>query len=385
MIYLDNAATTPLDPEVLDAMLPYLRDVYGNASSVHAAGRRARAALERAREQVAALAGAHPAEVIFTSGGTEADNFAFHIAAAHDARRTVWLIGAAEHHAVLAPAARHAVMGDTIVHLPVDARGCVRVDAVLASVHPDVVMLSLMHVNNETGAVHDIAAMSRIAHEAGALFHTDAVQSAGKLSIDMHGMDLDMITISAHKMHGPKGVGALLVRRGLEVEPLLVGGAQERGRRGGTESVAQIVGFGAAAEKALRARDERCEQWQLLRGSFLEVLRQTHPAIVVNGDGGMVQPGILSISFPFDQFGIDGEALLMRMDLDGIAVSSGSACTAGSVEPSHVMRAIGHEDATARATLRVSFGAQTTEQEVHDAAEVLVRHVTAMRRYGTGE
>lgn len=380
MIYLDNAATTPLDPEVLELMLPYLRDVYGNPSSVHAEGRRARAAVERARMQVAALAGAHASEVIFTSGGTEADNFAFHIAAAHDIRRTLWLVGAGEHHAVLAPAARRVVMSDTVLHLPVDSNGCVAIDTVRAAMHADVAMLSLMHVNNETGAVHDIAGMSRIAHEAGALFHTDAVQSAGKLHIDMQAMELDMLSLSAHKMHGPKGIGALLVRRGIEVEPLLVGGAQERGRRGGTESVAQIVGFGAAAEKALRARDERRERWLLLRGSFLDLVRGEHPAVVVNGDGTEVQPGILSISFPFDYFGVDGEALLMRMDLDGIALSSGSACTAGSVEPSHVMRAIGHDDATARATLRVSFGAQTTEQEVLEAARTLVRHVAAMRR-----
>jgi cysteine desulfurase len=380
MIYLDNAATTPLDPDVLEVMLPYLRDVYGNPSSVHAAGRSARAAVERAREQVAALAGAHPSEVIFTCGGTEADNFAFHIAAAHDVRRTVWLVGASEHHAVLAPAARRAVMGETVLHLPVDPNGCVGIDTVRAAVHADVALISLMHVNNETGAVQDIAAMSRIAHEAGALFHTDAVQSAGKLHIDMQAMDLDMVSVSAHKMHGPKGVGALLVRRGIEVEPLLVGGAQERGRRGGTESVAQIVGFGAAAKKALRARDERRERWLLLRGSFLDRVRREHPAVVVNGDGVVVQPGILSISFPFMHFGIDGEALLMRMDLDGIALSSGSACTAGSVEPSHVMRAIGHDDATARATLRVSFGVQTTEQDVNEAAATLVRHVTEMRQ-----
>lgn len=379
MIYLDNAATTPLDPRVLEAMLPYLREIHGNPSSVHAAGRRARAAVERAREQVAALARAQPSEVIFTSGGTEADNFAFHIAAAHDARRTLWLVGAGEHHAVLAPAARRAVMGDGVLHLPVDRRGCVEAATLHAALNETVAMVSLMHVNNETGAVHDIAMLSGHVHMVGALFHTDAVQSAGKLALDMHAMAIDMISLSAHKIHGPKGVGALLVRRGIEVEPFLVGGAQERGRRGGTESVAQIVGFGVAAELALQERETRLARWHVQREAFLSLLRQSLPGIMVNGEGGAVQPGILSVSFPSDMFELDGDALLLRMDLDGIAVSSGSACTAGSVEASHVMRAIGHDEATARATLRVSFGAQTTDEEVRSAAQVLAGHVAAMR------
>lgn len=379
MIYLDNAATTPLDRRVLEAMLPYLEDAYGNPSSVHAAGRRARAAVERAREQVAALARAHPSEVIFTSGGTEADNFAFHIAAAHDARRTIWLVGAGEHHAVLAPAARRAVMGEAVLHLPVDRRGCVEPATLHAALDDNVAMVSLMHVNNETGAVHDIAVLSGHAHMVGALFHTDAVQSAGKLALDMHAMAIDMMSLSAHKIHGPKGVGALIVRRGIEVEPFIVGGAQERGRRGGTESVAQIVGFGVAAERALQERDSRLARWHAQRNDFLSVLRHSLAGIVVNGDGGGVQPGIVSISFPSDIFGLDGEALLLRMDLDGIAVSSGSACTAGSVEASHVMHAIGHDEVTARATLRVSFGAQTTDEEVRSAAQILVGHVEEMR------
>ncbi len=380
-MYLDHAATTPLDPEVLACMMPYVTNVQGNPSSVHAAGRRARAAIERAREQVASLVGAHPAEVVFTSGGTEADSFALHIAAAFaTGQRATWVSSTAEHHAILVPMMRRMKRGGAVQLLDVDATARVPEEAVISALDEHVALLSLMHVNNETGVVCDIAAMAAHAHQVGALFHTDAVQSAGKLPLDVHAMALDLVSISAHKLQGPKGTGALIVRRGIDVDPLLPGGAQERGRRGGTENVAAIVGFGAAAQRALEQRETRVSQWLRQRGDFLSMLRRTHPSIVVNGEGASLQPGILSVSFPFAAFGIDGEALLLRMDLEGVAISSGSACTAGSVEASHVMQAIGHDEATARATVRISLGAQTTDAEVRDASEILVRIVEEMRR-----
>lgn len=376
-VYLDNASTTAVDPLVLEAMLPFLRERFGNASSAHRSGQEARAAVEQAREHVASLFDAEPGEIVFTSGGTEADTWAISSAFASrsDPARTRILTSFAEHQAVLKTCERLGMHGAAPVFLPVDRTGAVRMDLLEAGMGEDVALVSLMHVNNETGALTDVARCASTAHRYGALFHTDTVQSAGKSGLSARTMDFDLASASGHKIHGPKGVGALYIRNGLRIEPLLHGGAQERGRRGGTENVSGIVGFGEAARLAVHHREECGRRWTALRDALIDRLHESFPGIVINGSGAACQANIVSISFPYAEFRIDGQALPLRLDLEGVAVSSGSACTAGSIEPSHVMRAIGHDEETSRASLRFSFGRYTTADDVERGVEALIRAV----------
>ncbi len=359
MIYLDHNATTPLDERVLEAMLPWLRGSYGNPSSVHAPGRAARAALERAREQVAALAGAHPSQVVFTSGGTEANNAALKgVAGRRPAARIA--VSAVEHASVQQPAAALARAGWTVANIPVTAQGEVTAQAAALVLRADTPLVSVMMANNETGTVNDIAAIAAVVRQAGAVLHTDAVQALGKIPVDFSDSGAHLMSVSAHKLYGPKGVGALLVDKAVDLEPLLHGGGQEKGRRGGTENLAGIVGFGKAAELAAAGMEERRLRLDALRQRLEQGLRERVPQAVVFAAGARRLPNTVFLALP----GIDGETLLLELDRMGLALSSGAACGSGYSEPSHVLQAMGVTADIARCAVRVSFGAGNTEHDV---------------------
>lgn len=371
-IYLDHTATTPLDPRVLDAMLPYFSATFGNASSIHAFGRESRQALERARGEIAGLIAAEPGEIFFTSGGTEADNFALAgvTEASRGERRRV-ISSRAEHHAVLDTCDYLARRGVPVTLLPVNDSGSVDPEALRGALEPGVQLVSLMHANNEVGTISPVAAYAALAHAAGAVMHTDAVQSAGKIPVNVGDMGVDLLSLSAHKMYGPKGIGALYIRRGTAIEPLLHGGGQERGRRPGTENVALAVGFAEAFKLAAGERAEESGRLAGLRNRLEARLRKAFPALIVNGDIPSRLPHILNISFDSSRMALEGEMLVVNMDLHGIAVTSGSACTSGSLQPSHVLRAMGRDASTAKATIRFSFGRSNTEEDIGLAADAL--------------
>jgi len=377
-VYLDHTATTPLDPRVMEAMRPCFSGTFGNASSIHAYGREAREMLEKARGIIAGAVGAEPGEVIFTSGGTEADNLAVAGVMAAASGRDGIVTSQAEHHAVLEPCRLMAEKGKRVAFLPVTGGGAVDMDALARGVGGDTALVSIMHANNETGTVSDIRAVAALAHGAGALLHTDAVQSAGKIPFDMKGLGADLVSLSAHKMYGPKGIGALVVRRGTPLEAILHGGGQERGRRPGTENVPLAVGFAEAFTLSLLGMEEEAVRVGALRDALETRLRETFPGIIVNGDPASRLPHILNVSFSPAAYPLEGDMLVMNMDLEGIAVTSGSACTSGSLEPSHVVRAMGRDEKTAKATLRFSFGRGNTIEDVSYAAEKLALVVGRM-------
>lgn len=384
MPYLDHAATTPLRREVLKAMLPWLGETPANPSSLHAAGRRARVAVDTARETVARALGVAPGEVVFTSGGTEADNAALHVLtspALAAAGRTALVTSSAEHEAIRRPAERLATRGHRVATLPPAPGGGADVSALAeASRAPDVGLVSAMWVNNETGAVSDVAALAEAAHAAGALVHTDAVQAAGVLPLDLDALGVDLLSLSGHKIGGPKGVGVLVVRAGVPFEPFVAGGAQERGRRGGTENVAAIVGMAEALRLAADEQPEASARLASLRDRLAARLSDVFgERLRLNTPHGAAAPHILSVSFPPGPRGpLDGEMLLAAMDLEGVAVSAGSACTSGALEPSHVLLAMGVPRETAAATVRFSLGRTTTEADVDTAAETLSRVVARL-------
>jgi cysteine desulfurase len=373
-VYLDHNATTPLDPRVLEAMLPYLTVHHGNPSSTHRFGRAARAAIDRAREQVAALVNAHPGQVVFTSGGTEANNQAIK-GMAPIARKAGVAIGATEHPSVAEPAASLKAAGWPVTVLPVDRDGRVRGDAAesLRSLRP--ALVSVMWANNETGVIQDIAALAAQARAGGAWLHTDAVQAAGKIEVDFAASGAHLMSLSAHKINGPKGVGALIVDGAVELQPLLHGGGQEKDRRSGTENVAGIVGFGAAAELA-RARvaeyGSRVRKWRERLESELSAL------------GGIEIFGARAERLPntvcFGTAGVDGETLLLNLDRGGIAVSSGSACASRHREPSPVLRAMGIEADLALSAIRVSLGHDSTGQDIETFVAALATQLRRLRR-----
>ena len=376
MIYLDNAATTRLDEHVLQVMLPWLGEDYGNATALYALGRRARVAVEDARATIAALIGAEPAEVMFTSGGTEANNTVLKSLAWQSRTIRTIALSTIEHHAILHVAEALVGQGVELVFLPVDAAGFVKLDAVPWERldRPDV-LISVMHANNETGALQPIAELRARAPKA--LIHTDAVQSFGKVPFNVRQLGVDFATLSAHKIHGPKGVGALYIRRGVALEPFIHGGGQERGRRGGTEPVALICGFAEAARSACAEMESRTRTMVHLRNMLLEMLQARIPDIRINTPHHAL-PNILNISF-LDAERLDGEAILQLLDLRGIACSNGSACTSGSLQPSHVLKAMGRSDAEARAAVRFSLSKDTTEEDVLTAASALAEIVAQMR------
>lgn len=374
-IYLDNNATTPLDPQVLETMTAVLRDAWGNPSSLHAFGQQARAALDDARGHVAALAGAAPSDVVFTGSGTEADNLALRgvLAAAREPRRKL-LYSAIEHHAVIHTARALAEEGVPVEPLRVGTDGVLDLDDLRAKLDQRTALVCVMLANNETGVVQPIEEVVRLARDAGALVHCDAVQAAGKLPLDFSRLGVDLMALSAHKLYGPKGVGALVVRRGTTLKALLRGGSQERNRRAGTENVAGIAGFGRAAQIARARLADDGTRLGSLRDD-LEARLLALPDTQRNGDGPRVA-NTTNVSFG----GIDAESLLMALDLLGIAVSTGAACAAGAIEPSHVLRGMGLPLARVQASVRFSLGRDTTGDDIARTAEAVAQAVARQRQ-----
>ncbi|HEX3542928.1 MAG TPA: cysteine desulfurase family protein [Candidatus Acidoferrum sp.] len=370
-IYLDYNATTPVDPAVLEAMLPFFSAQFGNAASIHTTGQKARAAVETAREQVAALINAHPQEIIFTSGGTESDNHAIFgrfEPANYPAANLISTV--IEHEAVLNTCQTLAARGVTVAYLAANQAGQIEPQHLRDLLHdlPDTKLISVMHANNELGTVQPLKEIGRIATEADVYFHTDAVQSAGKIPIDVNALQVDLLSLSAHKIYGPKGVGALYIRSGTPLRQFLFGGHHQRGFRPGTENVTGVVGFGKAAELAgASLKHDDATRISALRDDLERGLLQRVPQSRVNAATAPRTPNTTNILFP----GVDGEALLIAIDLKGLSCSTGSACSSGAVEPSHVLTAIGLTPAEARSSLRFSLGRPTTRQEI-DAALILI-------------
>jgi cysteine desulfurase len=376
-IYFDHNATSPITPEVLAAMLPYLTEEYGNASSIHAYGQNAREAVEQARSSVAALVGARAADIMFTSGGTESNNHAIlgAVAAAPGKAKHV-ITSAIEHVAVLDSCRALAKRGIDLTVLPVDREGLVNPEDVRNAMRPETVLITLMLANNEIGTIEPIEEIGKIAAEEGIVFHTDAVQAAGKIPIDVEKLGVDLLSISAHKFNGPKGVGALYIRKGTPLETLLYGGHSERDRRPGTEDVAAIAGMGKAAELARMGMLEENERIRSLRDRLERGLLNCVPQSWVNGARASRVPNTTNLTFPF----IEGEAMVIALDLKGIACSTGAACSSGAVEPSHVLMALGLAPEDARATLRLSLGHQTSEDEIDFALETIPPVIERLRQ-----
>ena len=384
-VYLDHNATTAVEPEVLDALLPYLSGEYGNAASIHTFGQKARAAVETAREQVAALIGARPPEIAFTSGGTEADNHAIFgvawpflaalrsrgdaVASKHIITTTV------EHEAVLNTCQALEKQGVAVTCLPVDRQGLLSPEAVRHALRKETALITVMHANNELGTVQPLEEIGRIAAGADVYFHTDAVQSAGKVPIDVNALRLDLLSLSGHKFYAPKGIGALYIRGGTRLQQLLYGGHHQRGFRPGTENVPGIVGMGKAAELARKSLAEDAARTSALRDRLEQGLLSRVPHSRANGARAPRTPNTTNLMFP----GIEGEALVIALDLKGLACSTGAACSSGAVEPSHVLTAIGLSPDEARASLRFSLGRHTTAAEIDLALQIVPAAVEQLR------
>ena len=375
-IYLDNAATTRVSDAALDAMLPYFRQQYGNPSSLYAFGQEAKEALERARATVAGVLNCEPREIIFTSGGSEADNQAIRSAAdigARSGKRHI-ISTAFEHHAVLHTLSKLEREGFEVTLLDVHSDGLVRVEELAAAIRPDTCLVTVMYANNEIGTIQPIADIGRVCRERGVLFHTDAVQAAGHLPIDVRAQNIDLLSLSAHKFHGPKGVGALYARRGTALTNLIEGGAQERGKRAGTENTAGIAGMAAALDEAARNMERSSAKMTALRERLIAGLSQI-PHSALNGDAERRLPG--NVSFCFE--GIEGESLLLLLDDKGICASSGSACTSGSLDPSHVLLAIGRPHEVAHGSLRLTLSEDTSEADIDYTIKAVTEVVAYLR------
>ena len=375
-VYMDNAATTRVIEPVFEAMKPYLCDIYGNPSSVHGFGREALTALDRAREQVAAALGAQSSEIYFTGCGTESDNWAIRGAAhARKSRGNHIITTQIEHHAVLHTCQQLEKEGFEVTYLPVDEFGLVHPEELEKALRPETTIVSIMYANNEIGTIEPIAELCRIAKAHGALFHTDAVQAVGHVPIDVKALDVDMLSLSGHKLHAPKGVGALYIRKGLHIQRFMEGGAQERNQRAGTENVASIVAMGAAIELAVKHLDENVAKIAAMRDRLTRRILAEIPYTRLNGHPEKRLPGNVNVCFRF----IEGEALLLSLDLMGIAGSSGSACTSGSLDPSHVLLAIGLPHEIAHGSLRLSLSEENTAEEVDYTINALVEIVERLR------
>jgi len=372
-VYLDNNATTPVLPEVLEAMGPYFAEHFGNASSIHHHGQETRAAVERARESVAALLGCRASEIVFTSGGTEGDNLAISGltgAGDHVISSTI------EHHAVLNSCKHLEAMGCEVTYVPVDGRGLVDPDDVRRAVRPNTKLVTIMMANNETGVLQPVEEIGKIAAEADVYFHTDAVQAAGKVPIDVKRIGYDLLSISGHKLHAPQGVGAIYVRKGTILQPLFYGGSHERSRRAGTENVPGIIGLGKAADMAREALERGdLERMSAMRDQIEETILSQVEATGINGAGAPRVPNTTNIHFDY----IEGEALVIALDLKGLAVSTGAACSSGAIEPSHVLTAMGLPPEIARASLRFSLGKQNTPEDVQFALDLVPQTVARLR------
>ena len=377
-VYLDNAATTRVHPEVVQAILPYFTEQYGNPSSPHSWGQEAEAALMRARAQVAAaLNAAKPEEIIFTGGGSESDNMVLRGVAHAYARKGRHIItSAVEHHAVLHTLEAMEREGlAEVTYLPVDADGLVSVQDVADAIRPDTILVSIMFANNEVGTIMPVAEIGALCRERGVLFHTDAVQAVGHVPVDVQAQNIDLLSLSAHKFHGPKGIGALYVKKGVRVPALILGGAQECGKRAGTENVPGIVGLGAAIERASAHLEEHAAHMRGLRDRLIAGVEQRIPDVKLNGHRTKRLPGNVNFSIRY----IEGESILLMLDINGVAASSGSACTSGSLDPSHVLLAMGLTHEVAHGSLRMTLSEFTTEQEIDYVLELLPKIVERLR------
>ena len=377
MIYLDHNATTPLSGEVLEAMMPYFKQSFGNASSFYEPARTARAALEKARGTIAAAIGASPEEIVFTASGTESDNLALRgVCRAFQGKDLHIITSPVEHHAVLKTCEDLQGTGVRITQVPVDNSGCVDPADVAGNITPDTVIISIMCANNETGVIQPIQAISEIARGKGIIFHTDAVQAFGKMPVHVDELGVDLMTISAHKIYGPKGVGALYIRKGTNISPIITGGSQERARRAGTENIPAIAGFAKAVEMAVEHLDEAGRHMTVLRDTFENQIMERIDNVTINGQGAPRIPNTSSMSFA----SIDGESILLHLDLLGVCASTGSACATGSPEPSHVLTAMGLSHVEAQGTIRFSLGKDTTLQDIDRLCEVMPGIVSRLRR-----
>src|SRR5216683_574419 len=381
-IYFDHNATTPVEPEVLDAMLPYFSAEFGNAASIHTFGQKSRAAVETAREQVAALIGARPQEIVFTSGGTESDNHAIFgvvaqpILAVRSGEIAKHIITTAiEHEAVLNACQALEKEGVRVTYLPTDREGQIDLEELRRAIRSETVLITIMHANNELGTVQPLEEIGRLAAETDVYFHTDAVQSAGKIPIDVNASRVDLLSLSGHKLYAPKGIGALYVRGGTRLRQLLYGGHHQRGFRPGTENVAAIVGLGKAAEIARKALFDDAQRESTLRDKLQQGLLHRVPQSRVNAAAAPRTPNTTNLVFP----GVEGEALLIALDLKGLACSTGAACSSGAVEPSHVLTAIGLPPEEARASLRFSLGRHTTAADIDFALHIVPATVEQLR------
>jgi cysteine desulfurase len=376
LIYLDHAATTPVKQEVLEAMIPYFTQKFGNASSIYSLGRESKRAIEEARDKVAASLKAQSREIFFTGSGTEADNWAIKGTAYANRQKGNHIITTAtEHHAVLHTCQYLESDGFEVTYLPVDSNGLVTPEQVKSAIKPNTILVSIMFANNEIGTIQPIAEIGRITREKGIYFHTDAVQAVGNVHINVDDMNIDMLSLSAHKFYGPKGIGALYIRKGTKITSFIHGGAQERGRRASTENVASVVGLGKAIQIACANVDEYNRKLTALRDRTINEIQNKIPFVRLNGDRIHRLPGNVNFSFEF----IEGESLLLMLDMKGIAASSGSACTSGSLDPSHVLLAIGLPHEIAHGSLRITYGEDNCDEDIDYLMEVLPMIVQRLR------
>ncbi|KPK90304.1 cysteine desulfurase [bacterium SM23_31] len=367
-VYLDYSASTPVDKRVLDAMLPYFREHFGNASSIHSYGREAKYALEQARENIAQVIRAQPEEIYFTSGGTESDNWALTGYCINNKNRGNHIVtNNAEHHAVINTCKFLEAQGFEVTYLPIEPDGTLNLNELKDAVTGRTLIVSIMHVNNEIGTVNDLKAIGKVVKEKGAVFHTDGAQSFGKVPIDVNTMNIDMLSMSSHKLYGPKGVGVLYIRKGTNIAKLMYGGGHERNRRSGTENIPAIVGFGTAAKICKREMEKESKTLIELRTYFWDKIQENIPDVRLNGQWEQRLPGNLNVSFK----DADGESVLLSLDLHGIAVSAGSACESGSIKPSHVITALKMPPEYAKSAIRFTLGRWTTRSELDYTVSVL--------------
>lgn len=375
-VYLDNAATTALSPKVLEKMMPYLTDIYGNASSPHSFGQVARIGVEHAREQVARAINADPSEIVFTGCGTESDNTVLFGVAERYAKKGDHIITTnVEHHAILHSCAALEKKGIKVTYLPVDKDGLVTPEQVRDAITDKTILVSVMFANNEVGTIMPIPEIAAVCHEKGVLFHTDAVQAAGHVPIDVKAMGIDMLSISGHKFHGPKGVGVLYERKGIRLPSYIIGGEQEKGRRAGTENVAGIVGLGEALELAVTNMSETSARMTRMRDRLIEGIEASIPEVKLNGHRTKRLPNNVNFSIKY----IEGESILLMLDMAGIAASSGSACTSGSLNPSHVLLALGLTHEVAHGSVRMTLGDDTTDEDIDYVLETLPKVAHRLR------
>lgn len=375
-VYLDNAATTALSPKVLEKMMPYLTDTYGNASSPHSFGQTARIGVEHAREQVARAINADPSEIVFTGCGTESDNTVLFGVAERYAKKGDHIITTnVEHHAILHSCAALEKKGIKVTYLPVDKDGLVTPEQVRDAITDKTILVSVMFANNEVGTIMPIPEIAAVCHEKGVLFHTDAVQAAGHIPIDVKAMGIDMLSISGHKFHGPKGVGVLYERKGIRLPSYIIGGEQEKGRRAGTENVAGIVGLGEALELAVTNMSETSARMTRMRDRLIDGIEATIPEVKLNGHRTKRLPNNVNFSIKY----IEGESILLMLDMAGIAASSGSACTSGSLDPSHVLLALGLTHEVAHGSVRMTLGDDTTDEDIDYVLETLPKVAHRLR------